>query len=371
MQPAAFTRSLIEESGGNWAKVSTSYATADRARRHTLEAISEEQHEQWTPPPMCTLHWDSNSQTVAASPGPPEPGAPERINYGPALFEDPRVLPCSHSFCKTCLEGLLEGARIPTPSRCPTCRQETPHHQETPYSLQTRRNEALRVVSRDAQKATEYPEKVVGALETKKLKILCDVESLKLAVMDAYDPKINLAASCRDLPWSGSGPLGFLQQMQEFREKLRVVQDSSPLTSRTESDLIVSPHLRDSDLRRWDSLRLRDLDRISVCGSLSSSSWLRVPKMFFLSMSLLLPALFLLHPETLCAFLTHLLTQLPTHLLTHLLTHHLTHLLQLLGGAQQVCLEVLVALSGFLEAAWGHLDPHEPGSPPGLLTHRG
>ncbi|KAK5879916.1 hypothetical protein CesoFtcFv8_022992 [Champsocephalus esox] len=37
-------------------QVSTSYATADRTRRHTLEAISEEQHEQWTPPPMCPLH---------------------------------------------------------------------------------------------------------------------------------------------------------------------------------------------------------------------------------------------------------------------------------------------------------------------------
>ncbi|KAG7281571.1 hypothetical protein CRUP_007605, partial [Coryphaenoides rupestris] len=59
MQQAAFTRGLIEESGGNWAKVSTSYATADRAHRHTLDAITEEQHEQWTPPPMCTLHWDS------------------------------------------------------------------------------------------------------------------------------------------------------------------------------------------------------------------------------------------------------------------------------------------------------------------------
>ncbi|KAJ4929243.1 hypothetical protein JOQ06_004854, partial [Pogonophryne albipinna] len=45
--------------GGNRAEVSTSYATADRACHHTLEAISEEQHEQWTPPPMCTLHWDS------------------------------------------------------------------------------------------------------------------------------------------------------------------------------------------------------------------------------------------------------------------------------------------------------------------------
>ena len=52
-------RCLIKESGGNCAKVSTSYATADRARRDTLETISEEQHEQWTPPPIGTLHWNS------------------------------------------------------------------------------------------------------------------------------------------------------------------------------------------------------------------------------------------------------------------------------------------------------------------------
>ncbi|CAB1416640.1 unnamed protein product, partial [Pleuronectes platessa] len=51
MQQAAFTRGLIEESNGNWAKVST--------RLYMLQAISEEQHEQGTPPPMCTLHWDS------------------------------------------------------------------------------------------------------------------------------------------------------------------------------------------------------------------------------------------------------------------------------------------------------------------------
>jgi hypothetical protein len=59
MQQAAFTRGLIEESGGNLSNVSTSYATADRSRRKVLEAINEECHEYWTPPPMCTLHWDS------------------------------------------------------------------------------------------------------------------------------------------------------------------------------------------------------------------------------------------------------------------------------------------------------------------------
>ncbi len=59
MQQAAFTRGLVAESGGECTNLSASYATADRARRQVLETISEEQHKQWTPPPLCTLHWDS------------------------------------------------------------------------------------------------------------------------------------------------------------------------------------------------------------------------------------------------------------------------------------------------------------------------
>lgn len=59
MQQAAFTRALVEESGGECTHLSASYATADRARRQVLEKISEEQHKQWIPPPLCTLHWDS------------------------------------------------------------------------------------------------------------------------------------------------------------------------------------------------------------------------------------------------------------------------------------------------------------------------
>ena len=51
MKQAAFTCDLIIESGGEYA--------ADRARRQVLETTSEEQHKQWTPPPLCTLHWDS------------------------------------------------------------------------------------------------------------------------------------------------------------------------------------------------------------------------------------------------------------------------------------------------------------------------
>ncbi|KAJ8011832.1 hypothetical protein DPEC_G00062380 [Dallia pectoralis] len=59
MQQAAFTRGLVAESGGECTHLSASYATADRVKRQVLETISEEQHKQWTPPPLCTLHWDS------------------------------------------------------------------------------------------------------------------------------------------------------------------------------------------------------------------------------------------------------------------------------------------------------------------------
>ncbi|KYO34373.1 potassium channel regulatory protein [Alligator mississippiensis] len=48
-----------------------------------------------------------------------------------SLFDDPRVLPCSHNFCKKCLEGILEGnvrnvLWRPSLFKCPTCRKETP-----------------------------------------------------------------------------------------------------------------------------------------------------------------------------------------------------------------------------------------------------
>lgn len=46
-----------------------------------------------------------------------------------SLFSDPRVLPCSHTFCKTCLDNLLRVSNNCSPKRprcfslkCPNCR---------------------------------------------------------------------------------------------------------------------------------------------------------------------------------------------------------------------------------------------------------
>ncbi|XP_035507540.2 tripartite motif-containing 13 isoform X1 [Scophthalmus maximus] len=320
------------------------------------------------------------------------------------LFEDPRVLLCSHSFCKKCLEGLLEGSRGPafrTPFKCPTCRKETPHNGanslqinyslrgivekyskirvmpkmsdcahhcgqplnifcatdlklicgicattddhrghkfcslEEAYererkafeellrgveswqsadilscleTLQTSKKKALQSVTKDAEKVTDYFDKLISSLECKKNEILSDFETLKLVVMQAYDPEITrlgaaleeqrqalvLAESFR----GASDPLGFLQQMQEFREKFRVLKETSLPAGRGEMD--VGPLVRNFDVKKWDSLRLREVDRISVpheSGSyrVGGSRWTAAaPRCIALLMSFLLPALLLL-----------------------------------------------------------------------------
>lgn len=283
------------------------------------------------------------------------------------LFEDPRVLLCSHSFCKVCLEGLLEGNRGPSfraPFKCPTCRKETPHNgagslqinyslrgivekysrikvmpkmsvckhhcgqplnifcatdlklicgfcattddhkghkfcsMEEAYerekaafdellrgveswqsadilscleTLQASKKRALQSVTKDAEKVADYFDKLISALECKKNEILSDFETLKLVVLQAYDPEItklstameehrralSIAESFRGV----SDPLCFLQQMQEFREKLGVLKETL-LPSR--KDLDIGPLVRNFDVKEWDSLRLREVDKISV-----------------------------------------------------------------------------------------------------------
>ncbi|KAM4559090.1 tripartite motif-containing 13 isoform 1-T1 [Odontesthes bonariensis] len=329
------------------------------------------------------------------------------------LFEDPRVLLCSHSFCKKCLDGLLEGNRGPafrTPLKCPTCRKESPHngantlqinyslrgivekfsklkvmpkmslckrhcgqplnifcatdlklicgfcattddHKGHKFSsledayeqekgafeellhgveswrsadtlscletLQASKKTALQSVSKDAEKVAEYFDKLIGALECKKNEILSDFETLKLVVMQAYDPEtaklsaaleeqrraLSIAESFRSV----SDPLCFLQQMQEFREKLKVLKDT-PLPSRKDMD--VGPLVRNFDVKKWDSLRLREVDRISVpheSGSYQTGgSRMAAPKriVFFLAFFLLPTLLMLLLPRNLASDVT-------------------------------------------------------------------
>ncbi|XP_056145726.1 tripartite motif-containing 13 isoform X2 [Lampris incognitus] len=318
------------------------------------------------------------------------------------LFDDPRVLSCSHSFCKKCLEGILEGNRGPAwrpPFKCPTCRKETAHnganslqinyslrgivekynkikvlprmslckrHDGQPLNifcstdlklicgfcattgehkghtfcaledgyeqekaafeelfegeeswknadilscletLETGKKKALQLVSKDSERVADYFRDLTSALEHKKDEILSDFETLKLAVMQAYDPEINRlrtaleeqqrALSIADSFRNISDPLCFLQRMQEFREKLRLIRET-PLPTRTDMD--VGPVVHNFDVRLWDSLRLGEVDQISVphdsgsyCGA--SSRLGGAMRGFVVFLALLLPGVLLL-----------------------------------------------------------------------------
>ncbi|XP_056244903.1 tripartite motif-containing 13 isoform X2 [Seriola aureovittata] len=361
------------------------------------------------------------------------------------LFEDPRVLLCSHSFCKKCLEGLLEGNRGPafrTPFKCPTCRKETPHnganslqinyslrgivekyskirvlpkmsackqHCDQPLNifcatdlklicgfcattddhkghkfcsleeaydhekeafeellhgveswqsadilscletLQTSKKKALQSVTKDAEKVTDYFDKLISALECKKNEILSDFETLKLVVMQAYDPEITklsaaleeqrLALSIAESFRSVSDPLCFLQQMQEFRERLQVLKET-PLPSRKEMD--VGPLVRNFDVKKWDSLRLRDVDKISVPHENGSyrvgGSRMAAPRWITLFMSLLLSTLLLLQPHNLTAYVT---SQIEPFLTT--VSSHLSHTAVYLREMTDMCTSLMSA----------------------------
>ncbi|KAG7220974.1 hypothetical protein INR49_010223 [Caranx melampygus] len=370
------------------------------------------------------------------------------------LFEDPRVLLCSHSFCKKCLEGLLEGNRGPayrTPFKCPTCRKETPHnganslqinyslrgivekyskirvmpkmsackqHCDQPLNifcatdlklicgfcattddhkghkfcsledayerekeafeellhgveswqsadtlscletLQTSKKRALQSVTKDAEKVTDYFDKLISALECKKNEILSDFETVKLVVMQAYDPEITklsaaleeqrLALSIAESFRSVSDPLCFLQQMQEFRERLSVLKET-PLPSRKEMD--VGPLVRNFDVKKWDSLRLRDVDKISVPHENGSyrvgGSRMAAPRWIILFMILLLSTVLLLQPHNLTAYITSQIDSLFTTVSSHfshtgVYLREMTDMCTSLMGAGQECIVHLI-----------------------------
>uniref|UniRef100_A0A8C8AUL1 Tripartite motif containing 13 n=1 Tax=Otus sunia TaxID=257818 RepID=A0A8C8AUL1_9STRI len=253
-----------------------------------------------------------------------------------SLFDDPRVLPCSHNFCRKCLEGILEGnvrnvLWRPSPFKCPTCRKETPvtgvnslqvnyslkdmqlicgvcatrgdHTKhvfcsiEEAYSqekrafetlfqgfetwrcgdalsrldtLETSKRKALQMLTKDSDKVKEFFEKLQHTLEQKRNEILSDFETMKLAVMQAYDPEINklntilqeqrmafnIAEAFKDV----SEPIIFLQQMQEFREKIKVLKET-PLPC---SSVDISPTMKSFDTSQWNGIKLVDVDKLSL-----------------------------------------------------------------------------------------------------------
>ncbi|XP_060641056.2 E3 ubiquitin-protein ligase TRIM13 [Anolis sagrei] len=285
-----------------------------------------------------------------------------------SLFDDPRALPCSHNFCKKCLEGILEGnARSiiwrQSPFKCPTCRKETTvtgvNNLQVNYSLkgivekynkikvttkmpvckvhsgqplnifcqtdtqlicgicatrgdhikhvfcsiedaycqekrafetlfqgfetwrcgdalsrldtlETSKRKALQMLTKDYDRVKDFFEKLQYTLEQKKNEILSDFETMKLAVMQAYDPEINklntiireqrtafnIAEAFKDV----SEPIVFLQQMQEFREKIKLIKETRLPCLTVE----ISSTIKDFDTSHWEQFKLADVDKLSL-----------------------------------------------------------------------------------------------------------
>lgn len=285
-----------------------------------------------------------------------------------SLFDDPRALPCSHNFCKKCLEGILEGNARNMIWRqclfkCPTCRKETTvtgvSNLQVNYSLkgivekynkikvttkmpmckvhsgqplnifcqtdtqlicgicatrgdhikhgfcsiedayfqeklafetlfrsfetwccgdalsrldvlENSKRKALQILTKDYDRVKDFFEKLQHTLEQKKNEILSDFETMKLAVMQAYDPEINklntiireqrtafnIAEAFKDV----SEPIVFLQQMQEFREKIKVIKETRLPSLTTD----INSTIKGFDTSQWEQFKLADVDKLSL-----------------------------------------------------------------------------------------------------------
>ena len=58
-QQATCTQGVIAESGGDVSMVAISYATANRSRCKVVADIAMNIRQNWIPPKLCTLHWDT------------------------------------------------------------------------------------------------------------------------------------------------------------------------------------------------------------------------------------------------------------------------------------------------------------------------
>lgn len=171
------------------------------------------------------------------------------------------------------------------------------------------------------------------------------------AAMEEHGRALDIAESFGSV----ADPLRFLLQMQEFREKLKVLKET-PLTSRKDTD--VGPLVRNFDVKKWDSLRLGEVDKISVPhenGSYRTGGsriavprWIAFNMMLLLSaLLLLLSALLLLQPHSLAAYVPSQIEPLLTAVSSHL-THTGGYLQEMTGmctrlmGAGHECIGNLI-----------------------------
>lgn len=153
-------------------------------------------------------------------------------------------------------------------------------------TLKTNKRKYLQLLTKDSNKAKEFFENLQDSLDQKKNEILSDFQTMKLAVMQACDLEINklntilqeqqtvsnLAEAFKDV----SEPIPFLQQMQKFRGKIKVLKET-PLPP---SNLPMSPLMQNFDTSQWENIKLVDVDKLSL-PQVTDTSTSKIPWSFY------------------------------------------------------------------------------------------
>lgn len=146
-------------------------------------------------------------------------------------------------------------------------------------ALENSKRKALRMLTKDYDRVKDFFEKLQYTLEQKKNEILSDFETMKLAVMQAYDPEINklntiiqeqqMAFNTAEGFKDVSEPIIFLLQMQEFREKIRVIKETRLPCPTIE----IKSTVKDFDTSQWEQYKLADVDKLSLPQEKHTFNW--------------------------------------------------------------------------------------------------
>uniref|UniRef100_U3KIZ3 RING-type domain-containing protein n=1 Tax=Ficedula albicollis TaxID=59894 RepID=U3KIZ3_FICAL len=137
-------------------------------------------------------------------------------------FREPRLLPCSHTFCAPCLQRLLQpqpAAPAALSLRCPTCRAPVARCQG---ALQSHREAVLKCFK-----------ELGDALEQKKAALLSALDDVERCVSEKYDPLIEevekLKLEEKELEELHSAlqkeesPLLFLEKLQGLQQRFQAL----------------------------------------------------------------------------------------------------------------------------------------------------